>query len=430
MGESECVDNTESVTLASLLFMISVGEALVVVLQDVRALGTEQVALLQAQGRVLAASVSATRDVPPFRNSAMDGYAVRAEDVAPATPARPVKLRVLEVVGAGALPRYPVAIGTATKIMTGSPMPDGADAVVRVEDTAEHGGEVEIRIGVTPSANTRQPGEDMRAGETVLMAGRLLRAADIGLLASLGIAVVRVFRRPEVAILSTGDELVELGQELGPGQIVNSNAYTLAAAVMECGGVPRVLGIVRDTPEETQRAFRDAFTSDVVLSTGGVSMGTFDLVRQTLTGLGVQERFWKVAQKPGKPLTFGVREGVPVFGLPGNPVSSLVCFYLYVRPALRAMQGLERLHLPVVSAVVDDAVRTAEGLTEFVRCTLDGESGAYRARITGSQGSGVLRSLSLGQGLIIAPPEVKTIDRGSSVRVIVLSADGALEPPV
>jgi len=410
--------------------MISVREALDVVLGDVPRLGTEQVPLLQASGRVLAESVSATRDVPPFHNSAMDGYAVRAADVTSATPSTPVALRVLEVIGAGALPRCTVTAGTATKIMTGSLMPDGADAVVRVEDTEERDAQVRIRVGVTVGTNMRHPGEDMRAGEMVLTAGRMLRAADIGLVASLGLAVVRVYRRPEVAILSTGDELVELGQPLGPGQIVNSNAYTLAAAVAETGGVPRLLGIVRDTPEETQHAFRDAFTSDVVLSTGGVSMGTFDLVRQTLTGLGVQERFWKVAQKPGKPLTFGVRDGVPVFGLPGNPVSSLVCFYLYVRPALRAMQGLERLHLPVVGAVADDTVRAAEGLTEFVRCTLDGEPGAYRARVTGSQSSGVLRSLSLGQGLIIAPPDVTIIERGSSVRVIVLSTDGALEPPV
>ena len=269
-----------------------------------------------------------------------------------------------------------------------------------------------------PGASVRHPGEDMRAGEIVLMPGRALRPADIGLLASLGVAVVGVRRRPVVAILSTGDELVELGQPLAPGQIVNSNAYTLAAAVEEAGGTPRLLGIVRDTVEATRGAFLDAFNSDVVLSTGGVSMGTFDLVRATLAELGVVERFWKVAQKPGKPLAFGIRAGVPVFGLPGNPVSSLVCFYLYVRPALRAMQGLERLHLPTVDATLDETVHTAAGLTEFVRCIVEGEPTAYRARATGSQSSGVLRSLSLGQGLIIAPPEVTTIERGSRVRVM------------
>jgi molybdopterin molybdotransferase len=270
----------------------------------------------------------------------------------------------------------------------------------------------------------------MRAGETVLQAGRPLRPADIGLLASLGIAVVRVRRRPVVAVVSTGDELVELGQPLAPGQIVNSNAYTLAAAVHEAGGVPRVLGIVRDTVDDLRSAFLEALTSDMVLSTGGVSMGAFDLVRQTLADLGVYERFWKVAQKPGKPLTFGMREQVPVFGLPGNPVSSLVCFYLYVRPALRAMQGLEYLHLPVVQARLDETIHTPKGLTEFVRGTLDGEPAAYRVRATGSQSSGVLRSLSLAQGLIVAPAEATMMERGSVVRVIQLTDGAAVEPPV
>lgn len=410
--------------------MRSVREALDLVLCNLPRLGSEQVALSHALGRVLTAPVQATRDIPPFRNSAMDGYAVRAVDTAAATTPAPVRLRILEIVGAGALPRQTVGRGTATKIMTGSPMPDGADAVVRIEDTAERDGLVEVRVTVADGANVRHPGEDMRAGETVLTPGRALRPADIGLLASLGIAVVGVHRRPTVAILSTGDELVELGQPLAPGQIVNSNAYTLAAAVQAAGGTPRLLGIVRDTPAETRNAFLDAFTSDVVLSTGGVSMGTFDLVRATLAELGVAEHFWKVAQKPGKPLAFGRRDRVPVFGLPGNPVSSLVCFYLYVRPALRAMQGFDCLHLPVVDATVDEALHTAHGLTEFVRCVVEGEPGGYRARATGSQSSGVLRSLSLGQGLIVAPPDVTTIERGSKVRVLLLNDEAVAAPPV
>jgi molybdopterin molybdotransferase len=410
--------------------MISVREALERVLRDISPGGAENVVLPQARGRVLAEAVQATRDVPSFRNAAMDGYAVRADDVAAAAPQHPVRLPILEVIGAGAVPRRTVEHGTATKIMTGSPMPDGADTVVRVEDTAEGDGQVSILARVSPGASVRHPGEDMKAGETVLTAGHVLRPADIGLLASLGVAVVRVARRPVAAILATGDELVELGQPLGPGQIVNSNAYTLAAAVEEAGGVARVLGIVRDTPETTRERFREAFSSDLVLSTGGVSMGTFDLVRQTLAELGVEERFWKIAQKPGKPMTFGVRAGVPIFGLPGNPVSSLVCFYLYVRPALRRMQGLNHLHLPAITATAEEPLRTAAGLTEFVRCTVTGEPGAYRVRATGSQSSGVLRSLSLGQGLIVVPPEVTTIERGSTVRVILLNNDAAAALPV
>jgi len=410
--------------------MISVRTALDLVLSDLPLLSPEYVVLPQALGRVLADPVLARRDVPPFRNSAMDGYAVQAADVSTADTHSPVRLRILEVVGAGSMPQQTVTAGCAIKVMTGSPMPDGADAVVRVEDTEEHEDHVRVLASVASGASVRHPGEDMRAGETVLVPGHSLRPADLGLLASLGGAVVRVRRRPQVAILATGDELVDLGQPLGPGQIVNSNAYTLAAAVEEAGGVPRMLGIVRDTPEATRSAFADAFDNDLVLSTGGVSMGTFDLVRATLAQLGVTERFWKIAQKPGKPLTFGMREGVPVFGLPGNPVSSLLCFYLYVRPALRAMCGLDRLHLPTTAATAEDRIHTARGLTEFVRCTVDGEPGAYRVRVTGSQSSGVLRSLSLGHGLIVAPPEVTTIEPGTGVRVILLNNDAVRNPPV
>jgi molybdopterin molybdotransferase len=424
------VDKVDALTLAWLFLMISVRAGLEIVVREPPLLGSEYVALPQALGRILSDPVAAGRDVPPFRNAAMDGYAVRASDVATASPDTPARLRILEVVGAGSVPRQTVTGGYATKIMTGSPMPDGADAVVRVEDTEEQDGHVRLLASVAPGTSVRHPGEDMRAGETVLLPGHTLRPADLGLLASLGVAVLRVRRRPQVAILATGDELVDLGQPLGPGQIVNSNAYTLAAAVEEAGGVPCMLGIVRDTPEATRSAFADALASDMVLSTGGVSMGTFDLVRQTLADLGVTEHFWKIAQKPGKPLTFGTRGRVPIFGLPGNPVSSLVCFYVYVRPALRAMSGLTRLHLPTVPATAGERIPTARGLTEFVRCTLEGEPGTYRTRATGSQSSGVLRSLSLGQGLIVAPPEVTTIEPGSLVRVILLNNDAVAEPPV
>jgi molybdopterin molybdotransferase len=410
--------------------MISVRTALDLVLADMHSLGAERIALPQALGRILAEPLRAARDVPPFRNAAMDGYAVLAADVVPARRDAPVSLRVLETVAAGRVPSQRVTPGRATKIMTGSPMPEGADAVVRIEDTEERDGEVRVLASVEPHANVREPGEDMRVGQTVLEPGRTLRPADIGLLASLGVAMLQVRRRPEVAILSTGDELVELGEPLAPGQIVNSNAYTLAAAVEEAGGVPRVLGIVRDTPEATRGAFAEAFAADMVLSTGGVSMGTFDLVRQSLAELGVVERFWQVAQRPGKPLTFSVRGSTPIFGLPGNPVSTLVCFYVYVRPALRAMLGLKQVHLPVVTATAAEGIRTAEGLTEFTRCTLAGEPGAYVARSTGSQSSGVMRSMSLGDGLLIAPPEVRTIEAGSPVRVLLLDGGGVATPPV
>jgi molybdopterin molybdotransferase len=409
--------------------MISVRDALDRVLQGLPRLGGEQVALTAARGRVLAAAIQAPRDVPPFRNSAMDGYAVRATDTAGAGPDRALRLRVLETIGAGAVASQPVRAGSAIRIMTGAPMPEGADAVVRVEDTREAGAEVEIRAAVAPGANVRHPGEDMRVGETVLEAGRTLRAADIGLIASLGLPMVRVARRARVAILATGDELVDVGEPLGPGQIVNSNAYTLAAAVEEAGAEPVCMGIVRDRPELIRAAFAEAVTADVVLSTGGVSVGSFDYVRPMLAEIGYQERFWKVAQKPGKPLTFGLCGRVPVFGLPGNPVSSLVCFYLYVLPALRTMMGFARVHLPSTAATLAETVKKAAGLTEFVRCSLEGPPDDYRARSTGTQSSGALRSLSLGDGLIVGPPDADLLRAGERVRVVMMATDAAVATP-
>ncbi len=410
--------------------MISVRDALEQVLEGLPRTGSEQVALTEARTRALAVRVHAPHDVPPFRNSAMDGFAVRSADVASARPEAPVRLRVLETVGAGAVPSQPVRRGTAIRIMTGAPVPDGADTVVRVEDTAEAGDDVAVAAAPAAGTNVRDPGEDVRAGEAVLEPGRVLRPADIGLMASLGIAMVRVARRPRVAIIATGDELVDVGVALGPGQIVNSNAYALAAAAQETGAETTMIGIVRDQPELIRAAFRDAIAADVVLSTGGVSVGNFDYVRSILGELGYQERFWKVAQRPGKPLTFGYCGHAPVFGLPGNPVSALVCFYLYVLPALRAMMGIERLYLPSATATMAEALKKPLGLTEFVRCTLDGMPDTYRARSTGTQSSGVMRSLSIGDGLIVGPAEMAVLPAGERLRVVLLSADaGDASPP-
>ena len=410
--------------------MISVHEALERVLDGLPRLAAEQVALTAARGRVLATAMHAARDVPPFRNSAMDGYAVRSADVAAAARERPTRLPVLETVAAGAVARHPLAAGAAIRIMTGAPVPEGADAVVRVEDTAEDGADVVVYAAVRAGANVRDAGEDLRAGECALAAGRLLRPADVGLIASLGASTVRVIRRPRVAILATGDELVDVGEPLGPGQIVNSNAYALGAAIEEVGGQPVHMGIIRDRPELLRVAFAQALTCDLVLSTGGVSVGNFDYVRRILCEIGYRERFWKVAQKPGKPLTFGLCGQTPVFGLPGNPVSSLVCFYLYTVPALRTMMGLERVHLPSAVATLVEATRTASGLTEFVRCRVEGRPDDYRVRSTGTQSSGVLRSLSTGDGLIVAPPDAEVLPVGARVRVVLLAPDaGATEPP-
>lgn len=403
--------------------MISVHDALTTILETVPSLAGERTSLLQAVGRVLAEDIHSEREVPPFANSAMDGYAVRWEDIADTTPDQPIALDVIEVIQAGAVPREAVTTGTASKIMTGAVVPHGADTVIRVEDTGEHDGRVWIKRQERTGAHIRESGEDIHRGQIVLEKGRVLRPADMGLLASVGRGFVLVRQRPRVAILSTGNELVEVDESLRPGQIVNSNAYALAAAVQEAGGQPVPLPIARDTLAEIRVALNEAVRHDIVLSTGGVSVGDFDFVKEAMDELGVRRLFWQVAQKPGKPLTFGLLREKPYFGLPGNPVSALVCFYLYVRPALGKMMGQSKLFSPIVSATVAEDIPKAKGLTEFIRCRLEQVHGQYRVHSTGSQSSGVLSSLSLGAGLIVGAPELSMLPKGIHVKVLVLDGD-------
>jgi molybdopterin molybdotransferase len=403
--------------------MISVHDALAMILETVSPLAGERIGLLQAVGRLLAEEVRSEREVPPFANSAMDGYAVRWDDLHGASPEQPIGLTLLEVIQAGSVPTQPVTAGTASKIMTGAIIPHGADTVVRIEDTEEEDGRVWVSRQERVGTHIRASGEDIHRGQLVLGKGRVIRPADIGLLASVGRSLVLVHQRPRVAILSTGNELVEVDETLHPGQIVNSNAYTLAAAVREAGGEPVILAIARDTQSEIRTALAEAVRHDVVLSTGGVSVGDFDFVKAAMDELGIHRLFWQVAQRPGKPLTFGLLRERPYFGLPGNPVSALVCFYLYVRPALYRMMGHKKLFPPVLSARAGIDIPKATGLTEFVRCRLARGDRDYEVVPTGSQSSGVLSSLSLGEGLIIGPAELPLLPKGMTVKVLVLDSE-------
>jgi molybdopterin molybdotransferase len=334
-----------------------------------------------------------------------------------------VPLRVAAVEPAGSVVDRALVPGTAVKLFTGSVVPPGADTVVRVEDTDGGDDTVTIRQAPARGANVRDAGEDVRPGQTVVSEGTVIGPADIGLLASVGRATLLVHQRPRVAILCTGSELVEVDEVPGPAQVVNSNAYALAAAVRETGGMPLVLPIAHDRPQEIHARLAEAVRSDVVLSSGGVSVGDLDFVKEALDATGVERLFWKVAQKPGRPLAFGRRERCLFFGLPGNPVSALVCFYIYVRPVLRRMQGHRRLHLPVVDAALVQPVRKAAGLTEFVRVRLaQGQDGA-RATPVASQSSGVLSGLAAGAGLLIGPAERTELAAGTRYPVIVLAAD-------
>jgi molybdopterin molybdotransferase len=406
--------------------VISVGEAIQIILRQISPLPGEEVPLIQAGGRILFENVRAHRNVPPFSNSAMDGYAVRWGDVAQASVSNPVTLRVMENVPAGYVAKHRVTKGNAIRIMTGAPVPRGADTIVRVEYTESVGDQVRISKVDGQGSHIRDTGEDIQRGQTILERGRILTSADVGLLASVGKSRVRVYRRPTVAIISTGDELLEVDDPPRPGKIVNSNSYTLSVAVQEIGAVPHLLGIVRDKRKSLASAFKRALRYDVVIASGGVSVGDYDLVKGALVDVGVRMALWKVAQKPGHPFAFGHMGNKPVFGLPGNPVSSAVTFLLYARPGLLKMMGYRSFFLPVIQATLEHEIKKSKGLKEFIRCRLRDVDGRSFASSTGTQSSGVLHSLSLAQGLIVGNEEETLLPKGSLVPVILLKHRGLL----
>ena len=418
--------------------MISVEEAQEKLLSLVDVLEAEEVPILNSLGQVLAGGVVSGFDVPPLDNSAMDGYAVRSEDTIGASPESPRVLKVIDTVAAGSISQCEVTAGTAVRIMTGAPVPAGADTVVQFENTDEmqrrerNGGQSDAEIGVLceneVGLNIRRAGEDIRRGATVLTEGTLVRPAEIGIMASLGLTGVRVIRRPAVAVLSTGDELVDIGEPLPPGKIYPSNTYSLAALVRRYGGVPRILGIARDREDSLVAAFRRGLDADMLITSGGVSLGDYDVVKEVLAREG-QISFWTVRMKPGKPLAFGVLEGqdrqgspkkVPHLGLPGNPVSSMITFEVFARPAMFKMMGKKHWAKPIVGAVLEDRVANRDGRRVFARVIVEKRDGTYFARVTGPQGSGVLTSMSQANGLAIIPEDWAEAKPGDVVRVMML----------
>jgi molybdopterin molybdotransferase len=384
--------------------MLTVEEAQRVVLDEVRLIEPERVPLLDALGRVLREDVVAPHDVPAGANSAMDGYAVRAEDVA----AAPVTLRVTGDIAAGHLATRAVDRGTAMRIMTGALLPEGADAVVQVELTDGGVEIVRVHQAVRHGANVRARGEDMRAGAVVVPRGTVLRAAEIGVLATAQRPAVAVSRQPVVAILSTGDELVEIDEPRGPGKVVNSNSYALTALVREAGAIPRRLAIVRDTREATIAAFESALEADVIVSSGGVSVGAYDFVKEALQELGAETLFWKVAMKPGKPVVFSRLRDRLCFGLPGNPVSSMVSFLLFVLPALRKSMGQEGpLFLPTVQVRVTAPLKGAPDRRVYARVRVVPRDGELIATPMSAQGSGVSTSMVQANGLAMLEASVE-----------------------
>jgi molybdopterin molybdotransferase len=403
---------------------LSVAEAQALVLAETPGPAAETVATAKALGRVLAEAVVSERVIPPADNSAMDGWALRAADAAGARADAPVALRVAYEVAAGGAPPRALAAGEAARIFTGAPIPPGADSVVRQEDAEAGAGSVRVRVAPEPGLHVRRAGEDVRVGETVLEPGARLAAAQLGMLASLGRMVVSVAARPRVAILSGGDELVEPDGDVSGGRIVASNSWTLSAQCREVGADPRYLGIARDDPGEIERRLRAGLSADVLVSSAGVSVGDRDHVRGVLEKLGCRLLFWGVRMKPGYPLVFGRFEDGPlVFGLPGNPVSAMVTFEQFVRPALRKLLGHRALFRPRLRARAAHALRKPAGRLHFVRVILDRRDGALLARETGNQSSGVLRSLSLAHGLLVFPAELTQIAAGDLVTVQLLDEE-------
>ena len=401
---------------------LSVEEALARVLAAFHVLEPERVPVLDALDRALAEDVLAPGEIPPHANSSMDGYAVRAADTVSASPRSPIRLRVIADLPAGYVAQAAVVPGTAIRIMTGAPVPPGADGIVRVEDTAAAGEWVDIHVAIEAGQFVRLAGEDVRRGDLVLRRGTLIRPQEIGMLAALGCSDVLVTRRPRVAILATGDELVEIDAPLAPGKIRDANSYSNAAQVIRCGAEPILLGIATDQAAVLKERIQAGLAQgvDLFLISGGVSVGDFDIVKQVLAGEG-QIDFWRVRMKPGKPLAFGRIGDVPVLGLPGNPVSAMVSFETFVRPAILKMLGAASRERPRVEATLMDAVRRKDDRRHFVRVRIEWEGGEYRAYLTGGQGSGILSSMVKANGLAIIPEDWTHADAGARVEVLLLS---------
>lgn len=397
-------------------------EAQKTVLSAAAVLGMEKIGLVEALGRVLGEDLIAMRDNPPWDNSAMDGFAVRWEDIRQEHAiTKPAELKVIEDVPAGKVATKSVGAGQAIRIMTGAPLPKGADTVVKVEETEPSGDVVRVFKAVERGANIRPQGEDVKKGGCIIAKGTVLRPAEVGMLAILAKSFVIVHQRPRVAILSTGDELADLDERFDEDKIINSNSYGIAAAVQEAGGVPILLGIARDQPAALKEKIGHGLNADILVLSGGVSMGDYDFTKAVFRELGAEMNFWKLAIRPGQPLAFGKIQGKLAFGLPGNPVSSMVTFEQLVRPAMLKMSGHRSYGRPVVQAVFQEKFSKRNDRRHFLRGILSREGGELTVRTTGDQGSGILTSMVKANGLIDVPEEVERLNPGDRVNVQVLS---------
>lgn len=393
--------------------MVSIKEAQRIILENITPLETEKVSPLQGLNRVTSEDHIAPWDIPPADNSAMDGFAFAYNSI------EDNRLKVNGFLPAGEVHNLPVPPGEAIKIMTGAPVPTGCDTVVPIEDVAEECGWIQLTSSTKKGANIRKRGEDIRQCATVIPAGTRLRPQEVGMLSAMGSRSLSVYRRMQVAILATGDELLEPGSAPMPGKIINSNSYSLAAQVLDAGGEPVLLGIVQDTLEATCNKISEGLNSDIILITGGVSVGDRDYVKAAIEKLGGSITFWKVNMKPGKPLAFAMLDGKPVFALPGNPVAAMVSFELFVRPSILKAMGHKRIFRPKVMALLQEAATNKGKRPHLVRGIVSVHDGIYQVSTTGNQSSGRLSSLTQGNGLISLAPEA-SYSIGDEVEVMLL----------
>jgi len=398
--------------------MINHEEARALVLSALKTRPPESVLLARALGRTMARDIKARENIPPFTKATMDGYALRAEDIRTAGKDAAVELEVLEDLPAGRVSRRSVGRGQAVRIMTGAPLPKGADAVVMVEDTEKSGGRVKVCREVMLGANTGQAGEDLKKGELVLERGAMIGPAETGLLAAAGLARVRVVRRPKLAVIATGDEIVEPGERKAAGQIRNSNGPALLAMALRTGADAKYLGIARDRSSSLRAKLAQAKGADILVLSGGVSVGDYDLVRDELRTAGVKPVFWQVRIKPGKPVFFGRRGGQLVFGLPGNPTSAMVTFLLFVQPAIERLLGRTNPGPRGGRAVLAEDVVLKPGRKQFLRGVLDAEGPVLTVAPYPDQKSGILRSMARSHVLIVVQADVSRLEKGRDVEIL------------
>ena len=412
--------------------MLSVEQAYDRVMASFQSLGPEEKLLLACMGQVLAEDIKSPLALPPLANSGMDGYALRHSDIAGASHENPSNLEVIGIVAAGHMPDKTVGPGTAIRIMTGAPVPDGADTVVPFEETDEVDrkregkplNRVAIFADMPTGCNVRPAGEDISAGTLVLEKGIVVRAAEVGVIASLGMDRVKVIRRPVVAVLATGDELETAGMPLSAGKIYDSNSFSVAASVVDAGGIPKILGIARDNLADLTAKLAATSEADLVVTSAGVSKGDYDIVKDVLNQQG-EMNFWSVRMRPAKPLAFGHLNGpagksIPLMGLPGNPVSAMVAFEMFARPAIRTMLGKAKMRRPMVDGVLTAPIRNEDGRRVYARVEVEFKNGRYQATPTGPQGSNILTSMSKANGLAICPEDLTGKDAGEQVQIIML----------